>query len=50
MTVTFGVRSRVIGSRDSSSPARHLKNCRSARNWMLAYALLYRCTVHCWMS
>jgi hypothetical protein len=27
-----------------------LKNCRSARNWMLAYALLYRpsrCTIHC---
>jgi len=36
ITVTFGARSRAIGSGDSSSPARHLKNCRSARNWMLA--------------
>ena len=36
VTVTLGARSRVIGSGESSSPARHLKNCRSARNWMLA--------------
>jgi len=36
VTVTFGARSRVIGSGDCSSSARHLKNCRSARNWMLA--------------
>jgi len=53
VTVTFGARSRVIGSGHCSSAARHLKNCRSARNWMLAYALLYRssrCTIHCWMS
>jgi hypothetical protein len=35
VTVTFGARSRVIGS--GSRPRRpHLKNCRSARNWMLA--------------
>ena len=53
VTVTFGARSRAIGSGSSSSAARHLKNCRSARNWMLAYALLYRsssCTIHCWIS
>jgi hypothetical protein len=36
VTVTFGARSRAIGSGSSSSAARHLKNCRSARNWMLA--------------
>ena len=53
VTVTFGARSRAIRSGDCSSSARHLKNCRSARNWMLAYAPLYRpssCAVHCWIS
>ena len=51
--VTCGARSRAIGSGDSSSSARHLKNCRSARNWMLAYAPLYRSSshvIHCRIS
>jgi len=34
--VTVGARSRAIGSGSSSSAASHLKNCRRARNWMLA--------------
>ena len=53
VTVTFGARSRAIGSGRSSSAACHLKNCRSARNWMLAYAPLYRpssCVIHRWIS
>jgi hypothetical protein len=32
--------SPAIGSPISSSSASHLKNCRSARNWLLAYAQL----------
>ena len=39
---TCGGRSPAIGSPISSSAASHLKNCRSARNWLLAYAALYR--------
>src|ERR1035437_7985602 len=35
-----------IGSGNSSSPASHLKNCCSARYWLLAYALLYRPSSH----
>ena len=35
-TATLGARSRFIGSGISSSAVRHLKNCRRARNWMLA--------------
>ena len=35
-TATLGARSLAIGSGISSSVASHLKNCRSARNWMLA--------------
>jgi hypothetical protein len=35
-TVTLGARSRIIGSGTWSSAASHLKNCRRARNWMLA--------------
>src|ERR1035441_4441864 len=35
-----------IGSPTSSSAASHLKNCCSARYWLLAYALLYRSSSH----
>lgn len=33
--------SPIIGSGTSSSAASHLKNCCSARNWLLAHAALY---------
>jgi len=36
LPVTFGGRSRTIGSGHSSSPAYHLKNCCKARYWLLA--------------
>ena len=48
-SVTFGGRSLAIGSGRSSSSAHHLKNCCSARYWLLAYAALYplsRYTIH----
>ena len=38
--VTFGGRSRTIGSGSCSSSAHHLKNCCSARYWLLTYASL----------
>jgi hypothetical protein len=37
---------QAIGSGISSSDASHLKNCCSARNWLLAYAVLYRSSSH----
>jgi len=39
---TCGGLSPAIGSGISSSAASHLKNCCKARNWLLAYAGLYR--------
>jgi hypothetical protein len=35
-SVTFGARSRAIGSGSCSSSASQRKNCCSARNWLLA--------------
>ena len=48
-SLTFGARSGCIGSGICSSSASQRKNCCSARNWLLAYASLYRvsrCTSH----
>ena len=39
-SVTSGGRSRIIGSGSCSSSAHHLKNCCSARYWLLTYASL----------
>jgi hypothetical protein len=35
-SLTFGARSRVIGSGSCSSSASQRKNCCSARNWLFA--------------
>jgi len=51
--VTFGARRRAIGCGSCSSPASHLKNCCSARYWLLACKSLWRassCTSPRWTS